>query len=174
MIAPPPLAAEPERTADEHDTLVAFLGYFRSVLIRKAAGLDAAQLATSLGRSTLTIGGLVKHMAFVEDAWFHSTLLGNDRPEPWASADWDSSPDWEFDTAVNDSPNELLEQFRTSVTRSDAAIASVAGLDVTAARLTHGQPTNMRWILVHMIEEYARHCGHADLIRESIDGVTGD
>ncbi len=174
MIAPRELAAEPQRSAGEYDTLVAFLDYFRSVLIRKASGLDASQLATTLGRSTLTIGGLVKHMAFVEDFWFEGVLLGNDAPQPWASADWAASPDWEFDTAANDSPAELLEQFRTSVARSDVAIASVADLDTLAARRSHDEPTNLRWILVHMIEEYARHCGHADLIRESIDGVTGD
>ena len=174
MIAPPELAAEPARNADERDTLVAFLEYFRSVLIRKAGGLDTAQLDARVGASTLTIGGLLKHMAFVEDHWFHHVLLGNDYPEPWASADWDSSPDWEFDTARDDSPAELLVQFETSVGRSRIALASTPDLDIVASVELHGEATAVRWILVHMIEEYARHCGHADLIRESIDGVTGD
>ena len=173
-IGPSELSPEPVRSAPERDTLVTFLDYFRSVLLRKAAGLDATQLATTLGPSTLTIGGLVKHMAFVEDHWFHNVLLGNDYPEPWASADWATSPDWEFDTASNDSPSELLGQFRASIARSDMAIASIPGLDSIAAKPSNGEPTSLRWILVHMIEEYARHCGHADLIRESIDGQSGD
>ena len=173
-IGPVDAAAEPGRAGTERDTLVTFLDYFRSVLIRKAVGLDQTRLGTTIGTSTLTIGGLVKHMAFVEDHWFHSVLLGNEYPEPWMSADWEASPDWEFDTARHDSPAELLAQFRASVSRSDAAIASVTDLDGLAARRPHDQPTSLRWILVHMIEEYARHCGHADLIRESIDGATGD
>lgn len=168
------LASEPGRATTERDNLVAFLEYFRSVLVRKAVGLDSIQLAATLGPSTLTIGGLVKHMAFVEDHWFHSVLLGNDYPEPWASVDWDASPDWEFDTASNDLPVELLSQFRASVARSDAAITSVGNVESIAAKQSHDQPTSLRWILVHMIEEYGRHCGHADLIRESIDGETGD
>ena len=173
-IGPIEIATEPGRSRAERDTLVTFLDYYRTVLVRKAVGLDPTQLDTRLGPSTLTIGGLVKQMGLVEDHWFHGVLLGNDQPEPWASADWDRSPDWEFDTAPNDSPAELLAQFRTSVARSDAAIASVDDLDRTAAGSSRREPTNLRWILVHMIEEYARHCGHADLIRESIDGRTGD
>jgi len=173
-IPPIELATQPGHADAERDTLVTFLDYFRSVLLRKAAGLAAPQLAATLGPSTLTIGGLLKHMAFVEDAWFHKVLLDNGFPEPWASADWNASPDWEFDTAPNDTPAELLEQFLTSVARSDAAIASVSDLDTIAADESRGEPTSLRWILVHLIEEYARHCGHADLIRESIDGQTGD
>ena len=113
-------------------------------------------------------------MAFDEDHWLHGGLAGNDDPVRWAAADWDTSPDWEFDTAPDQSPGELLTQFDTSVARSDAAIARFHGLDTIAARKSHGEPTSLRWIMVHMIEEYARHCGHADLIREVIDGRTGD
>lgn len=173
-ITPVPLADDPVRAAGERDTLVTFLGYFRTVLLRKAAGLTPAQLAVPLGASSLTIGGLLKHMAFVEDHWFHGVLLGNEYPEPWGSADWEASPDWEFDTAPADSPAELEARFMASVARSDAAIASVADLATVAATPSNDEPTNLRWILVHMIEEYARHCGHADLIRESIDGQIGD
>jgi uncharacterized damage-inducible protein DinB len=169
-----PLAPDPARNQAARDNLVSFLEYYRSVLIRKAVGLDSAQLAATLGRSSLTIGGLVKHMAFVEDHWFGHVLLGEEYPEPWASADWNTSPDWEFDTAPNDSPTELLAQYERSVERSRRALDAVDDLDAIAARPSHDQPVNVRWILVHLIEEYARHCGHADLIRESIDGRTGD
>ena len=168
------LADEPDRAADERDTLVTFLSYFRTVLVRKAAELTPAQLSVAIGASSLTIGGLVKHMAFVEDHWFQVVLLGNEYPEPWSAVDWGASPDWEFVTASDDSPSELLAQFRASVARSDAAIAAIADVAAVAARPSHGEPTTLRWILVHLVEEYARHCGHADLIRESIDGRTGD
>lgn len=173
-IGPIELAPEPGRDQPERDTLVTFLDSFRSVLIRKAVGLDQTQLATTLGPSSLTIGGLVKHLAFVEDHWFTYVLLGHEYPEPWASADWNTSPDWEFDTAPTDLPAELLAQFERSLSRSRQALDGVSDLDAIAARPSHGEPTNVRWILVHMIEEYARHCGHADLIRESIDARTGD
>ena len=82
-------------------------------------------LNTPVGPSSLTIGGLVRHMSFVEDHWFHHVLAGNDHPEPWGSADWDASPEWEFDTAPGQSPDALLAQFGTSVARSDAALAAV-------------------------------------------------
>lgn len=174
VIGPIDLGVEPVRRGGEHDTLFTFLEYFRSVLIRKAVGLTAEQLAAAIAPSTLTVGGLVKHMAFVEDHWFQHVLLGNEYPEPWCSADWDTSPDWEFDTAPDDPPATLLAQFDASISRSRVATASVTDLDTVAVRPSHGQPTTLRWILVHMIEEYARHCGHADLIRESIDGAVGD
>ncbi len=173
-IGPIDLAPEPIRDHADRANLLAFLDYFRSVLSRKAVDLDQAQLSITFGPSSLTIGGLVKHLAFVEDHWFTHVLLGHEYPEPWASADWETSPDWEFDTAPNDSPTELLAQFERSVARSRLAIGGVSDLDAIAARPSRGEPTSVRWILVHMIEEYARHCGHADLIRESIDGRTGD
>ena len=168
------LADEPGRTTTERDTLTAFLDYFRSVLIRKARGLTPAELSSRLGPSTLTIGGLVKHMSFVETHWFDHVWSGNEYPEPWASVDWTATPDWEFDTAARDAPAELLAQFEAAVTLSRAAISAVTDLDALAAEQSRGQTTSLRWILVHMIEEYARHCGHADLIRESVDGRTGD
>jgi uncharacterized damage-inducible protein DinB len=173
-IGPIQLAPDPGRNQADRDNLVTFLEYFRSVLIRKAAGLESSQLAAMLAPSSLTIGGLIKHMAFVEDHWFGYVLLGEEYPEPWASADWNSSPDWEFDTAPNDSPAELLAQYERSVERSRQALDVVDDLDAIAVRSPHDRPTNVRWVLVHLIEEYARHCGHADLIRESIDGRTGD
>jgi len=174
VIPPLDISPWPPRATHERTTLVGFLESFRSVLLRKAVGLGPSQLDTRVGVSTLTIGGLLKHMAFVEDHWFHHVLLGNDYPDPWASVDWSASPDWEFDSARDDAPDALLAQFETSVGRSRTALASAPDLDAPAAKESGGEATSLRWILVHMIEEYARHCGHADLIRESIDGVTGD
>jgi uncharacterized damage-inducible protein DinB len=170
----PELAEEPSRSGDERHTVVTFLDFFRSVLLRKGAGLSHTELHTALPMSTLTIGGLLRHMTFVEEYWFRFVLLGEEYSEPWASAPWQEQPDWEFDTAPDCSPVELATQFEAAVDRSRSALAARPGLDTVAARQSWGQDTTVRWILVHMIEEYARHCGHADLIRQSLDGATGD
>ncbi len=174
LIAPIEIATEPNRAAGERDTLVAFVDYFRSVLVRKAVGLTQGQMSQRNGASTLTIGGLLKHSALVEDHWFEHTWLGHDEPEPWAAVDWETTPDWDFDSARHDEPTELLALLEESVARSRAAIADSYDLDALAALESRLGETSLRWILVHMIEEYARHCGHADLIREHIDGQTGD
>ena len=91
---------EPPRCSDEHDMLVSFLDYFRAVLVRKCSDLTAQQLRTTVAESTLTLGRLLRHMAFVEDHWFQFTLLGHDLPELWLGADWDAQPDWELDTCL--------------------------------------------------------------------------
>ena len=164
---------DPSRCLSERDTLVSFLDYYRRVLVRKCAGLTSRQLQATTANSTLTLGGLLRHMALVEDHWFQHTFLGRELPDLWLTADWDAQPDWEMDTAPEFSPTELARQFDDAVARSDAAISDVEP-DRIAAREDHRGPTDLRWILVHMVEEYARHCGHADLLRESIDGTVGD
>jgi uncharacterized damage-inducible protein DinB len=166
---------EPDDVGDEWTLLTQFLDHHRSVLVRKAEGLDAAQLATRLGPSELTIGGLIKHMALVEHAWFHERLLGRDTLEPWASVDWKADPDWEFHTAIHDDPAELLALYHDACERSRAAVTEVGDLDAMTVKANRrGERFNLRWLLLHMIEETARHNGHADLLRESIDGTTGD
>ena len=121
------------------------------------------------------LGGLLKHMAIVEDGWFTECLLGDDLPEPWASVDWDADRDWEWHSAADDSPEELGTLFGAACERSRAAAARHDSLDARSVRPgSNGEPFSLRWIFVHMIEEYARHVGHADLLRESIDGQVGD
>ncbi len=166
---------EPPLAANERETLVSFLDYFRTVLIRKAEGLTAEQLAVTVAPSSLTLGGLVVHMALVESSWFNDGFAGNDPREPWASAPWDDDRDWELTNAGTWSPQEALELLRTAIAESSKILEGAASLDQLAVRSSgdRGAPS-LRWILVHMIEEYARHCGHADLLRESIDGQTGD
>lgn len=169
---PAPALPEHSRDNDERTTLVEMLDYYRAVLLRKAWRLDSAQLARRLGPSSLTLGGLIKHMALVEHSWFHERFLGQPEGEPWASVDWDTEPDWEFRTAADDSPADLVALYQREVDTARAIIAAAPDLDAQLPDAPH--PTNLRWVLVHMIEEYARHCGHADLLRESIDGQTGD
>jgi uncharacterized damage-inducible protein DinB len=158
--------------ADEVESLLSYLDWHRDTLRIKTEGLTQAQQATRLEPSTLTLGGLLKHMALVEDHWFSVVLLGNEDVEPW------HDPDWEFRTAADDSPEELRRLLDQAIAASDANIRRVLdsdGLDalsVRESRRSEGR-FSLRWILLHMIEEYARHNGHADLIRESIDGSTG-
>jgi uncharacterized damage-inducible protein DinB len=170
-------AIDPSHTpaAGELALLTGFLDYYRGVMVRKAQGLTREQLAVRLGPSTLTIGGVIKHLALVEDSWFDRRLVGNEYGEPWAQVDWEADPDWEFRTAAADEPEALLRLYEDACARSRAAVAEVASLDaMSQAPNRRGEHFSMRWILIHMIEETARHAGHADLIRESIDGATGD
>ncbi len=169
---------EPEPDADEVTTLLGFLDFQRATLAWKVRGLDAAGLRATVGVSTMTLGGLVKHLAYVEDDWFTRDLLDRERPAPWADVDWQADRDWEWHSAADDTPEELLALWEQAVERSRAATAEAlaeGGLGHIARRPWHDdRPPSLRWILCHMIEEYARHNGHADLIRESVDGATGE
>ncbi|HEY5683928.1 MAG TPA: DinB family protein [Acidimicrobiia bacterium] len=166
---------KPPREGDERQTLVAFLDYYRAVVADKASGLTSAQLDMRLGPSTLTLGGIVHHLALVENWWFHQVLLGLEPDEPWKGAPWGEDRDWDFTVAASLDPQTILDRYGTECERARAAVDSVGDLErVSVWRNARGEGFSLRWILVHMIEETARHAGHADLIRESIDGATGD
>jgi uncharacterized damage-inducible protein DinB len=169
---------EPPPAADEAATLVGFLDYQRATFEWKSSGLDAAGLAATIGASSMTLGGMLKHLALNEDSWFSERLAGRPPEPPWNTVDWDADPDWEWHTAAGDSPERLREIWRDAVTRSRARIAEALaeGGPGQLARQSwpDGRAPSLRWILCHMIEEYARHNGHADLIRESLDGQTGE
>lgn len=169
---------EPPLGEDEWSTLNGFLDFHRATLAWKVSGLSTEDLAKTLAPSTMTLGGLVKHLTYVEDDWFGVVLLGEDQREPWASVDWKATPDWEWDTAGGDTPAELLAQWEASVTRARAAAERAyraGGLEYPAASgFSDGRIPRLRWFLIHMVEEYSRHNGHADLLRESIDGGVGE
>ena len=170
---------EPPEAGDEAATLLGFLDYQRATLAWKCSGLDSAGLRATTAASTMTLGGLLKHMALVEYAWFARSLHGREYAPPWDAVDWTADPDWEWRTAAEDSPEELLALWRRAVDQSRADVAQVVdggdGLGRLAKRTwADGRAPSLRWILCHMIEEYARHNGHADLLRESIDGATGE
>jgi uncharacterized damage-inducible protein DinB len=142
----------------------------------KVDGLDKEQLGRRLPPSSLTLAGLLKHLALVEDSWMHHRMLGEDQPEPWATAPFADNPDWELDSALDDDPAYLRSLYVDACDRSRAALGRFDSLDsesVGRDRRT-GERFSLRWILVHLIEETARHNGHADLLRESIDGSTGE
>jgi uncharacterized damage-inducible protein DinB len=169
---------EPPLAADEVTTLLGFLDYQRATLAWKCRGVDAAGLGATVGASSMTLGGLLKHLAYVEDAWFSRSLHGHERRPPWDSVDWTADPDWEWHSAAFDSPEQLFALWAAAVERSRALAAEAladAGLDQLAKRTwPDGRAPSLRWIVCHMIEEYARHNGHADLLRESVDGLTGE
>ena len=169
---------EPPLTADENGTLQGFLEYQRATFAWKSAGLDAAGLQATVAASTMTLGGMVKHLALVEDYWLSQWLHGRDSQPPFDTVDWDADADWDWHSAADDSPEQLQELWQASVARSRDRLAEAlarGGLEQVAVRKwPDGRAPSLRWILCHLIEEYARHNGHADLIREGVDGQTGE
>lgn len=163
---------------DETATLQGFLDYQRATLAWKTDGLDATGLQATVGASTMTLAGLLKHLAWVEEYWFTYRLLGRAPASPWIEVDWAADGDWEWHSAAEDSPEQLRALWRASVERSrarvDEALAD-GGLETpSAVPWPDGGTPSLRWVLVHMVEEYARHNGHADLLREAVDGATGE
>jgi uncharacterized damage-inducible protein DinB len=169
---------EPPPAAGEADTLLGFLDFQRATLAWKCSGLDADGLRSTVGASSMTLGGLLKHLALVEDGWFSRSLHGQERQPPWDTVDWDADPDWEWHSAAEDTPEQLFALWQEAVDRSRRLTAEAladGGLDRLARRTwPDGTAPSLRWILVHMIEEYSRHNGHADLLRESVDGEVGE
>jgi uncharacterized damage-inducible protein DinB len=168
----------PPVAGDETATLLGALDRQRAYLAWKCGGLDSAGLTAKVGASAITLGGLLKHLALVEDDYFSRQLTGQEYGPPWNTVDWDADPDWEWRTAAEDSPEQLLALWQEAVARSRAAVATAlaaGGLDQPSGHSwPDGRTPSLRRLLIDMIEEYARHVGHADLIRESVDGLTGE
>jgi uncharacterized damage-inducible protein DinB len=160
----------------ELDTLLGALDRNRRTFAWKVFGLPAEDMRRTLGPSTVTLAGLAKHVALVEDYYF-SLGLGEVMPQPWRDVDFDADPDWDWHSAAEDSAEELEALWRAAVDRSRAATAAFLADGSADARVAWSEwtePPNLRRMLVDMVEEYARHTGHADLIRESIDGLVGE
>src|SRR5262249_17226580 len=149
---------------NETATLLGFLDYQRATLAWKCRGLDAAGLNAKVGASTMTLGGMLKHLAYVEDSWFSRALYGREPAPPWDSVDWSADRDWDWHSAADDTPEQLLTIWQNAVDRSRSLVPEAVadgGLDRLAWRTwPDGRAPSLRWILVHMIEEYARHNGH--------------
>jgi hypothetical protein len=162
---------------NELESLHGGLERIRLTFIWKCGGLGSTELRTTLGPSAITLGGLLKHLALCEDYYFTYLLLGRDLGEPWNIPAADE-PDWAWTSAADDTPAQLEAWWHQSVARSRHAVERALegdGLDQLTARANHwGNTMNLRRIIVDMNEEYARHTGHADLIRESIDGLVGE
>jgi hypothetical protein len=169
---------EPPLAGTEAEHLVGALDRLRLTFRWKADDLDAAGLQTRIGASSLTLGGLLKHLALVEDYYFPTKLSGEPPGAPWDTTYRDDVPDWEFTSAADDTPEQLYALWDGAVERSrarlDAALAD-GGLD----QLVHvsspdGRHASLRRLVCDLIEEYGRHTGHADLLREAVDGLVGE
>lgn len=175
------LAALPAVRAPERDTLLEFLDYFRSVFIRKSDDLTDEQARQRVGASDLDLLGLVRHMAGVERFWFQQAFAGRDLPDRWVNPTDPDDADADFHHQPGDTLAEARAAWHEEVTDARQVVAATASLDQLTA-VDVGPPDNpdrygkrsLRWLLVHMVEEYARHCGHADLLRETIDGTVDD
>jgi hypothetical protein len=159
------------RPADERTALGQFLDQYRHIVTSKLADLDQAHaLAHGLPATDLTVGGIVKYLAWAEDRWFQGKLLGLELPEPRASAPLAEDPDWPFHSSRHDSVDQVLSLYSGACARSRVAAGRFDSLDAVAVVPSYGKgPVNLRWILVHMIDETARHAGHLDLLRDAID-----
>lgn len=169
---------EPPIAGDETATLLGSLDRQRATFAWKCGGLDAAGLRATVGVSAITLGGLLKHLALVEDDYFSRRLSGLELQPIWNAVDWDQDPDWEWRTAAEDSPQELTALWQDAVARSRAYVARALAQDgpgqIGKFVFPDGRSPSLRRILVDIIEEYARHVGHADLIRETVDGLVGE
>ena len=175
----PEIPREPPLAGDETATLLGSLERQRRTFAWKCGGLDEAGMRATVGASTITLSGLLKHLALVEADYFVHRLHGRDPGLPWNSVDWDSDPDWEWRTANEDSADYLTSLWHEAVVRSRSAVAEAlgeGGLDQPVKGITdeRGDSPSLRRVLIDLIEEYARHTGHADLIRESVDGLVGE
>jgi hypothetical protein len=172
---PEPGYPEPPAVGDEAATLLGSLERQRATLAWKCADLDGAGLRATVGASTVTLAGLLKHLAFMEDINFSRDLAGRELPPPWNGVDWRADAGWDWRSAAEDSPDQLRTLWAEAVGRSRTAVAAaLARGGVDGLFTPPGGPRTLRRLLVDMIEEYARHTGQADLIRESVDGRVGE
>ena len=171
--------SNPTYANDEVGMLRSFLDHYRATIRLQASGLSDAQLDQPLPPSDLTLGGMLKHLAYVEDWWFSYHLANREPSPPWDTAPWDDDEDWDWHSASGATHAELDALLAAAIARSDACLDAALAADPDLGRHVarprdpaRGETATIRWVLVHMVEEYARHAGHADLIRQSLDGAT--
>ncbi|MFE9423802.1 DinB family protein [Kitasatospora sp. NPDC006697] len=162
---------DPPYSGGEAEQLAAFLDYHRKTLLLKCAGLTPEQLRTrSVPPSGLSLLGLVRHLAEVEQYWYQVVLLGEDRPPLYFT---EEDQDLDINGVAGADPAEAFAVLRRQVELAEQAVAGLP-LETVGRKQRRGEDVTLRWIQNHMIEEYARHNGHADLLREALDGVTGE
>ncbi len=169
---------EPPLAGTEIEHLVGMLDRLRTTFRWKSGGLNPAGLQARIGASSLTLGGLLKHLAAVEDYYFTTKLTGEPIGAPWDAIGWDGTNDWEFTSAAEDTPEQLYDLWDGAVERSRARL-EVALADGGLDQLVHasgpdGRHASLRRLVGDLIEEYGRHTGHADLLREAVDGLVGE
>jgi hypothetical protein len=170
----------PPTAGDEVATLLGSLERQRATFAWKVADLDSNGLVAKVGASAITLGGLIKHLALVEDFKLTTMLLGQNLVPPWDAVDWEHDAGWPWHSAAQDCPEALYDLWHNAILRSRASVTRAmtqGGLDLRIKYGYGGDPDNapsLRRLLTDIIEEYARHVGHADLIRETIDGLVGE
>jgi len=168
----------PTAAPTEAESLLSVLERNRRTFAWKTSGLDEKGLRATTAASTMTLGGLVMHVALVEADWLAVKLAGQEYGAPWDTVDFDADPDWEWRTGTVDSPDEIYAVWQAAVERSRAIVAEVIkerGLAGPASfTWPDGRTPTVRAMLLDMIEEYARHTGHADILREAADGRVGE
>ena len=162
--------SHPDLDADERTTLRQFLDQYRQRALTRLVGLSDAEARTrTLAATNLTPGGVVKHLAHMEDHWFTARVGAGELPEPWLSAPFESQPAWDFESAVHDSVDEIADLYRGACDRSRRVVERLPSLDAKAQRPSFGKgPVTLRWVLVHMLEETACHVGHLDLLTDAV------
>jgi uncharacterized damage-inducible protein DinB len=174
--------AAPRRTPSvartEVESLLSVLERNRRTFAWKTSGLDEKGLRATTASSAMTLGGLVKHLALVEADWLAVKLAGEEYGGPWDAVDFDADPDWEWRTGALDTPDDVYALWRAAVERSRKLVSEVIeerGLDGPASfSWPDGRIPDVRTMILDMIEEYARHTGHADILREAVDGRVGE
>jgi hypothetical protein len=169
---------EPPLAGTEAEHLAGALDRLRATFRWKADGLDSAGLQVRIGASALTLGGLLKHLARVEDEIFTVKLTGEPIGAPWDSTAWGGEEDPEFASAADDTPEQLYALWDGAVARSrerlSAALAKSGPDQLVHMAAPDGRRASLRRLLCDLIEEYGRHTGHADLLREAVDGRVGE
>jgi uncharacterized damage-inducible protein DinB len=158
------------RPEDERTGLVQRLDHYRGIVSAQIADLDdASAAALPLESTQLSVGGVVKHLAWAEDHWFQGKFRGYPLPEPWHSAPLQQDPEWAFRSSSTDSVHDLLALYSAAIARSNEVVASTTSPDDIAVIPSFGvAPVNLRWILIHLIDETARHAGHLDILRDAL------
>jgi uncharacterized damage-inducible protein DinB len=171
-----PVRQDPDATTtSERELIGQYLDYQRETILLKTEGLSREQLARRIPTSELTLAGILYHLALVEEAWLEEEFLGQAPREDWRGVDWEADRDYEFRAALEKEPDWLRRRYADACDRARRVAADADSLDsVSVSVRSNGKPFTLRWVLLHLIEETARHAGHADLLREAIDGSSGE
>jgi hypothetical protein len=167
---PPPMPPDPPFAGGEREMLEGFLDYYRAIVVRKVAGLSLDEATRRLVPSDSTLLGIVKHLGYVEWSWFQRRLDGQDLPLPWT----DDDPDADFRIEPGETVESVVAWYMSQCERARELTAATPSLDQMAKAASPLGHPNLRWILIHLIEETARHAGHMDILREQTDGAVGD
>jgi uncharacterized damage-inducible protein DinB len=165
--------AQTPSVAAEKEMLLGMLAFQRDTLRWKCSGLTAGQLAFERAPSTLSLGGLLKHLAVVEFSWVHMTFAGGDDSPAWSTQRQEEQDGWSLQTTAGETPQVLFDRLTQAQRLTERIVGEAPSLEALSQEMPYGEPCSLRWVLLHLVQEYGRHLGHADLIREAVDGTVG-